>query len=44
MLEEGIVAPDFSAPNQDGNNIRLSDYRGKKSVVLYFFPKDETPG
>ena len=43
MLETGIKAPDFSLLDKDGNAIRLSDYRGKK-VVLYFYPKDNTPG
>lgn len=42
-LEAGAMAPDFEAKNQDGKTIRLSDYRGKK-VVLYFYPKDNTPG
>jgi len=39
----GSPAPDFEARDQSGNLIRLSDYRGKK-VVLYFYPKDDTPG
>ena len=43
MLEVGMKAPDFSLPDQDGNTIRLSDFQGKK-VVLYFYPKDNTPG
>ena len=43
LLEPGQPAPDFSAPDQDGNPIRLSDYRGQK-VALYFYPKDDTPG
>ena len=43
MLETGMKAPDFSLPDQDGNTIRLSDFQGKK-VVLYFYPKDNTPG
>ncbi|MGY6558179.1 MAG: thioredoxin-dependent thiol peroxidase [Nitritalea sp.] len=42
-LEVGQVAPDFTAKDQDGNTIRLSDFKGKK-VVLYFYPKDNTPG
>ena len=37
------VAPDFQLPTQDGSPLRLSDLRGKK-VVLYFYPKDDTPG
>jgi thioredoxin-dependent peroxiredoxin len=42
-LEIGQKAPDFTGKDQNGNSIRLSDYRGKK-VVLYFYPKDNTPG
>jgi len=42
-LTEGIKAPDFSLPDQDGKSHKLSDYKGKK-VVLYFYPKDNTPG
>ncbi|MBD8490650.1 thioredoxin-dependent thiol peroxidase [Echinicola sp. CAU 1574] len=42
-LEVGNKAPDFEAKDQDGNTIKLSDYLGKK-VVLYFYPKDNTPG
>ena len=38
-----MKAPDFSLPDKDGNTIRLSDFLGKK-VVLYFYPKDNTPG
>ena len=43
MLEVGMKAPDFSLPDKDGNTVRLSDFQGKK-VVLYFYPKDNTPG
>ncbi len=43
MLEQGKAAPDFSVPDQDGNIVRLSDFTGKW-VVLYFYPKDMTPG
>lgn len=43
MLEAGIKAPDFTLPDKDGNPVRLSDFRGKK-VVLYFYPRDNTPG
>lgn len=43
MIEVGREAPDFVLPNADGEEVRLSDYRGKK-VVLYFYPKDNTPG
>ncbi len=42
-LEPGQPAPDFSAPDDAGRTVRLSDLRGKK-VVLYFYPKDDTPG
>lgn len=43
MLAVGTVAPEFSLFDKDGNEVRLSDFRGKK-VVLYFYPKDNTPG
>ena len=43
MLEIGMKAPDFSLLDKDGNTVRLSDFQGKK-VVLYFYPKDNTPG
>ncbi|MCI7638810.1 MAG: thioredoxin-dependent thiol peroxidase [Clostridiales bacterium] len=43
MLEAQMKAPDFSLLDKDGNTVRLSDFRGKK-VVLYFYPKDNTPG
>lgn len=43
MLEAGMKAPDFTLPDKDGNPISLSDFAGKK-VVLYFYPKDNTPG
>ena len=42
-LSKGDKAPDFSSKDQNGNQIKLSDLRGKK-VVLYFYPKDDTPG
>ena len=42
-LEPGDKAPDFKVNDQDGNPVSLSDYKGKK-VVLYFYPKDNTPG
>jgi peroxiredoxin Q/BCP len=42
-LKVGDVAPDFTVNDQDGNQITLSDLKGKK-VVLYFYPKDDTPG
>lgn len=40
---EGSAAPDFSLPSQEGSSVNLKDYRGKW-VVLYFYPKDQTPG
>ncbi len=43
MLAVGQPAPDFSAPDDTGRTVRLSDFKGKK-VVLYFYPKDDTPG
>lgn len=43
MLEKGTKAPEFSLPDQNGVNHSLKDYRGKK-VILYFYPKDNTPG
>ena len=43
MLEEGDDAPDFTVKNQNGEEVKLSNFRGKK-VVLYFYPKDDTPG
>ena len=43
MLKSGIKAPDFTLSDKDGNAVSLSSFRGKK-VVLYFYPKDNTPG
>jgi peroxiredoxin Q/BCP len=43
ILKAGDKAPDFSGINQDGKEIRLSDFAGKK-LILYFYPKDDTPG
>ena len=42
-LKEGDKAPDFTAKDQNGNTVSLSDYLGK-DVILYFYPKDDTPG
>jgi len=42
-LKEGDSAPDFSGTDQNGNSIKLSDFSGKK-LILYFYPKDDTPG
>lgn len=43
MLKKGDKAPDFTGRDQDGKEIKLSDFKGKK-LVLYFYPKDNTPG
>ena len=43
MLEVGTKAPEFTLPDKDGNQVSLSDFLGKK-VVLYFYPRDNTPG
>ncbi|MBR1495200.1 MAG: thioredoxin-dependent thiol peroxidase [Succiniclasticum sp.] len=43
LLEAGTKAPDFSLPDQDGNTVSLQDFKGQK-VILYFYPKDNTPG
>ena len=44
MLEKNQIAPAFSSPNQHNEMISLSDFHGSKNVVLYFYPKDDTPG
>jgi thioredoxin-dependent peroxiredoxin len=41
---DGSKAPDFKLKSDDGETYSLSDFRGKKEVVLYFYPKDDTPG
>ena len=43
MLEVGTVAPDFTLPDKEGNPVTLSQFRGKR-VVVYFYPRDNTPG
>lgn len=43
MLEKGTKAPEFSLPDENGEVRKLSDYKGKK-LILYFYPKDNTPG
>jgi len=43
MLNEGDVAPDFTARDEKGNEVKLADFRGER-VALYFYPKDDTPG
>lgn len=42
-IKEGDIAPDFELSSDDGREVKLSDYRGKK-VVLYFYPMDDSPG
>ena len=42
--KEGNMAPAFSLLDQDGNKVNLKDFKGKKNVVLYFYPKAMTPG
>lgn len=44
LLEKNQEAPFFRAVNQDNQLLYLSDYKGEKNVVLYFYPKDDTPG
>ncbi|MBD2663312.1 alkyl hydroperoxide reductase/ Thiol specific antioxidant/ Mal allergen [Richelia sinica FACHB-800] len=43
-IKVGDTAPNFSLPAQNGSTVSLQDFRGKKAVVLYFYPKDDTPG
>lgn len=43
-LQEGSPAPDFTLKSTDGSTIQLSRFKGKKNVVVYFYPKDDTPG
>ncbi|MBK7394152.1 MAG: thioredoxin-dependent thiol peroxidase [Chloracidobacterium sp.] len=43
MLKEGDKAPDFNAKDQNGNDVKLAELKGQR-VVLYFYPKDDTPG
>jgi peroxiredoxin Q/BCP len=44
MLSANQAAPDFQSPNQDNQMVSLADYKGKQNVILYFYPKDDTPG
>lgn len=44
MLSTNQPAPEFRSPNQHDHSVSLSDFRGKRHVVLYFYPKDDTPG
>ena len=43
-LKTGDPAPDFELPDQDGRPVRLSQFRGKRAVVIFFYPKDDTTG
>lgn len=43
-IKIGDTAPNFTLPSQNGTNVSLSDFRNQKAVVLYFYPKDDTPG
>jgi len=43
-VKVGDIAPDFTLSSQTGTPVSLKDFRGKKAVVLYFYPKDDTPG
>ena len=43
-ITKGTVAPDFELPDQNGRIVRLSQFRGKRPVVVYFYPKDDTSG
>ena len=44
MLQVGEIAPDINLPDADMEMVRLSDYRSKKNLILYFYSKDDTPG
>jgi thioredoxin-dependent peroxiredoxin len=44
LLKQGMTAPDFELPDQNGRIVRLRDYLGKQPVVVYFYPKDDTTG
>jgi len=44
MLEKNQMAPAFNSKNQDNQVVELASFKGKKHVVLYFYPKDDTPG
>jgi peroxiredoxin Q/BCP len=43
-VKVGDTAPDFTLPSQNGTQVSLSEFRGKKNIVVYFYPKDDTPG
>lgn len=44
MLTAQQAAPDFQCPDQQGDNVELSDFRNRQNVILYFYPRDDTPG
>lgn len=44
LLQPGDAVPDISLPSSEGRNISLEEFRGRKNVVLYFYPEDDTPG
>ena len=44
MLKEGSKAPDFALQDDHGNTVRLGDFLGKNNIVLFFYPKADTPG
>jgi peroxiredoxin Q/BCP len=44
LLAEGDIAPDFISSDSNGHSFKLSDFRRKKKVIIYFYPKDFTPG
>lgn len=44
MLTVNQAAPEFQSPNQDNQMVSLADFKGKQNVILYFYPKDDTPG
>lgn len=44
ILTAGQIAPEFTVANQNNNNVNLTDFKGNKNVILYFYPKDDTPG
>lgn len=44
MLSEGQIAPDLTLPSTGGKTVSLAEFKGNKNVVLYFYPKDNTPG
>jgi len=43
-IQEGKAAPDFTLEDQNGKSVSLSDFAGRKNVLVYFYPKDDTPG